>query len=141
MVSSQPRAAVVGSSFGCRVHVPALRAAGFDVVALVGRDAERTGRRAARAGIEHATTSLSDALDLGLDAVTIASPPYAHAEHTIAVAEAGVHVLCEKPFAIDASEARAMLDAAQHTGVTHLVGHEFRWALDRATIGRAVRGG
>ena len=44
-----PGAVVVGTGFGCRVHVPALRNAGFDVVALVGRDPERTARRAERA--------------------------------------------------------------------------------------------
>jgi predicted dehydrogenase len=135
------RAAVLGSSFGCRVHVPALRAAGFEVVALLGRDADRTQRRAERAAIEHAVTSLDDALTLGLDAITIATPPYAHAEPAIAAARAGVAVLCEKPFALDAAEARAMLDAASSANVAHLVGHEFRWALDRATIGRAVREG
>ena len=68
-------AAVVGTGFGARVHVPALRAAGFDVIALVGRDPERTARRAQRLGIPHAPTSLVDALALpGVDAVTIAAP-------------------------------------------------------------------
>jgi predicted dehydrogenase len=46
-----PRVAVVGTGFGARVHVPALRAAGFEVVALVGTDPDRTARRAARAGV------------------------------------------------------------------------------------------
>ena len=46
-----PRVAVVGTGFGSRIHVPALRAAGFDVVVLVGTDAERTARRAERAGV------------------------------------------------------------------------------------------
>ena len=56
-------AVVVGTGFGARVHVPALRAAGFDVRALVGRDAARTARRAERLHIDHACTSLADALD------------------------------------------------------------------------------
>ena len=42
--------AVVGTGFGCRVHVPALRGAGFDVLALVGVDEERTARRGEAAG-------------------------------------------------------------------------------------------
>jgi len=46
----------VGTGFGVRVHVPALRAAGFDVVALVGTDADRTERRAARVGVERWAT-------------------------------------------------------------------------------------
>ncbi len=137
-----PKAAVVGTGFGCRVHVPALRAAGFDVVALVGQDAEKTARRAQRAGIEHACTSLAEALAIkGVEAVTIATPPSTHAALAIEAAQAGSHVLCEKPFSMDAREAAAMLAAAETAGVCHLVGHEFRWAVDRSTVGRAISDG
>jgi len=124
------------------VHVPALRAAGFTVEALVGRDPDRTRRRADRLGVARACTSLDDALAIvGVEAVTIATPPAGHAELAIRAAEAGRHVLCEKPFAFDTGEARAMLGAAERAGVTHLVGHEFRWATDRATVGRAIAEG
>jgi predicted dehydrogenase len=141
-VGDAPRAVVVGTGFGCRVHVPALRAAGFDVVALVGRDPEKTARRAGRAGIGHPCASLEDAVALGgIDAITIATPPHTHAELAIAAVEAGCHVLCEKPFAMDTAEAEAMLVAADAAGVCHLVGHEFRWASDRATVGRAIAEG
>ena len=58
-----PRAVVVGTSFGARVHVPALRAAGFEVVALVGTDRDRTERRAARVGVPLASTDLQAVLD------------------------------------------------------------------------------
>jgi predicted dehydrogenase len=133
---------VVGTGFGCRVHVPALRAAGFDVVALVGRDAERTARRAERAGVAHSHAGLAEALlTPGVDAVTIAAPPATHAALAIEAARAGKHVLCEKPFAIDAAEAAAMLDAVERAGVGHLVGHEFRWAPERAVVGRAIAAG
>jgi predicted dehydrogenase len=138
----RPGAVVVGTGFGCRVHVPALRAAGFDVVALVGRDAERTARRAQRSGVAQSTADLSAALALpGVDAVTIATPPSTHADLAIEAARAGKHVLCEKPFALDAREAAAMLDAVERAGVGHLVGHEFRWTPERAVIGRAIAAG
>ena len=135
----RPGAVVVGTGFGTRVHVPALRAAGFTVDALVGRDADRTARRAERAGIPRALTSLDDALALdGIAAVTIATPPANHCELTTKAMAAGKHVVCEKPFAIDAAEAARMRDAADAAGVTALVGHEFRWAVDRAVAGRAL---
>jgi predicted dehydrogenase len=135
-------AVVVGTGFGARVHVPALRAAGFDVRALVGRDRERTGRRAARLGIDHAFTALADALALaGVEAVTIAAPPNAHAALAVEVCDAGRHVICEKPFALDATEAASMHRAAERARVTALVGHEFRWAPDRATAARAISDG
>jgi predicted dehydrogenase len=141
-LSERRGAVVVGTGFGCRVHVPALRAAGFDVVALVGRDAERTARRAARIGVERVCTSLSDALTIaGAEYVTIATPPDTHAALAIEACDAGRHVVCEKPFALDAGEAVRMLDAATRSGVTHLVGHEFRWAPDRATVARAIHDG
>jgi predicted dehydrogenase len=140
-MSAAPRAAVVGTSFGCRVHVPALRAAGFDVAALVGRDGDKTTRRAERLDIPHACTSLDEALALDLHAVTIATPPATHAPLAIAAVDAGAHVVCEKPFALDAAEAEHMLAAADAAGVTHLVGHEFRWAVDRAVTARAIADG
>lgn len=137
-----PGAAVAGTGFGCRVHVPALRAAGFDVVALVGRDAGKTARRAERLGIPHVDTSLTDALARDdVHAVTIATPPDSHASLAIEACRAGRHVLCEKPFALDAREAGSMLDAARDAGVTALVGHEFRWATDRAVVARAIAAG
>ena len=101
-----PGVAVVGTGFGARIHVPALRAAGFDVVALVGRNAEKTARRAGRLEIPNACTSLDQALaSAGVDAVTIATPPDTHAALAIAAVEAGRHVICEKPFALDGGEA------------------------------------
>jgi predicted dehydrogenase len=124
------------------VHVPALRNAGFTVRALVGRDAARTRRRAERLGIPEACATLADALALeGIDAVTIATPPDTHAALAIEACAAGRHVLCEKPFALDTAEAERMLAAAQRAGVTHLVGHEFRWAPDRALVARAIAAG
>lgn len=124
------------------MHVPALRAAGFDVVALVGRDADRTRRRAERLDIPVSSADLPAVLDRDdITAVTVATPPAMHAPVVVAAAQAGKHLLCEKPFARDTAEAVAMLDAAAAAGVTHLVGHEFRFAPERAVIGRAIAGG
>lgn len=100
-------AIVVGTSFGCRVHVPALRSAGIDVHVLVGRDTAKTARRAARAGIDHSCTSLAQALEVkGTDLVVVTTPPDTHYSLALEAIEAGRHVLVEKPFTLDASEAR-----------------------------------
>jgi predicted dehydrogenase len=141
-----PSAVVVGTGFGCRVHVPALRAAGFDVVALVGRDGERTARRAARLGVSRACTSLAEALDAaggggGPPAVTIATPPVSHARLAHQAIAAGCPVLVEKPFTMDRAEAGALAAAAAGAGVVAGVGHEFRWATDRAVAARAIAAG
>src|SRR5262245_5797073 len=132
-------AVVVGTSFGCLTHVRALRAAGFDVVGLVGRDPERTAARAKRFEIPPPTPSLAEALDLaGVDAVTIATPPHTHGPLVLESVAAGKHVLCEKPFARDAHEARTMLEAAEAANVVHLLGTEFRWATGQALMSRVV---
>jgi predicted dehydrogenase len=133
------RAVVVGTGFGARVHIPALQHAGFDVVALVGRDLEKTARRAARGGVENACTSLTNALDLGdIDAVVIASPPATHRPLGLEAIRAGCHVVIEKPFALDAGEARELRDTAAEAGVIGLVHHEFRFAPERVAITRAL---
>jgi predicted dehydrogenase len=134
--------AVVGTGFGCLTHARALRAAGFEVEALVGRDPEKTAERAHRFGIPHASTALADVLALpGVDAVTIATPPHSHAEIAHAAIAAGKHVLCEKPFARDAAEARGLLDAAERAGVVHLIGAEMRFNPGQALLARVVSGG
>jgi predicted dehydrogenase len=135
-------ALVVGTGFGCRIHVPALRAAGFEVVGLVGATPERLARRAAQSGIARTFTDLGEAItQTGAKVVTIATPPSTHATLTLQAIAQGCHVLCEKPFAFDAGEARAMLDAAEQAGVVHMVAHEFRWLPDRALFGRAIAEG
>jgi predicted dehydrogenase len=135
------RAGVVGTSFGARIHVPALRQAGFEVVALVGVDADKTARRADRFDIPHACTSLADALALGLDAVSIAGPPATHAPLAAEAIAAGCHVLCEKPFTLDAAQAQGLVHQAAAAGVVTVLGHEFRWGLGQATMGWALERG
>ncbi len=135
------RTTVVGTSFGSRIHVPAFRAAGFEVVALVGQDPARTVRRAERLGIDHACTSLSEALDLGIDVVSIAGPPATHAPLATQAIEAGCHVLCEKPFTLDAGQAEQLVSRAAAAGVVGCLGHEFRWSTEQALIGWAIESG
>ena len=57
-------AVVVGTGFGFLTHLRALREAGYDVHALVGRDPEKTRARAERGGVAHGLTSLEEALAL-----------------------------------------------------------------------------
>jgi predicted dehydrogenase len=63
-------------------------------------------------------TDLHQMLKLpGLDAVSVCTPPFAHAPATLAAAKAGKHVYCEKPMAMNATEARAMCEACNQAGV------------------------
>ncbi|HUI28238.1 MAG TPA: Gfo/Idh/MocA family oxidoreductase, partial [Candidatus Kryptonia bacterium] len=146
MISRDPRdglgVVVVGTSFGCFTHVRALRNAGFIVRALVGQDPQRTAERARRFDIPCASTALAEALALaGVDAVTVATPPHTHAPIALAAIAAGKHVLCEKPFARDAGEARKVLAAAQAAGIVHLLGTEYRFDSAQALLARTVAQG
>jgi predicted dehydrogenase len=141
-VSGVAGVAVAGTGFGCFTHVRALRNAGFDVVALVGRDPEKTAARADAFDVPRAMTSWADTLALhGVDAVTIATPPHTHAELTEAALRSGKHVLCEKPFAHDVDEARRVRDAAEASGLVHLLGTEFRFDTGQALLARTVASG
>jgi predicted dehydrogenase len=135
-------AVVVGTGFGCWTHLRALRAAGYTVEALVGRDADKTASRAARFDVPVGTTSMSDALALpGVEAVSVVTPPHTHAALVTEAVAAGKHVVCEKPFARDAGEAGRMLAAAEAAGVVHLLGTEFRFGTGQALLTRLVKEG
>jgi predicted dehydrogenase len=141
-MSSTLGAAVVGTGFGVITHARALDAAGIEVRALVGRDPDKTATRAALYGIPHALTDRAEAFARDdVDVVAVTTPPHTHAEIVLDAVAAGKHVLCEKPFARDVDEARAMLQAAEDAGVVHLLGTEFRFAPGQALLTRTVQSG
>jgi predicted dehydrogenase len=91
----------------------------FCLSAVCSRTRERGEEFAAKHSIEHVFTSLEEmAASDKVDAIYIASPNYMHAEQSILCMNHGKHVLCEKPMASNAREARAMVEAAQRNGVT-----------------------
>lgn len=66
--------------------------------------------------------------DPEIDAVILTTPHSLHGEHVRQVAAAGKHVFVEKPFALDADDAHAALDACKQAGVTLAIGHNRRFA-------------
>ena len=136
------RAVVVGTSFGGRVHVPALRAAGFEVVGLVGSDEQRTADRASAFDIAEHGTSITDVVErASADVITVSTPPEAHHPSVMEAVGTGRHVLAEKPFALSVAEAEEMVAAAESSGVTAMVAFEFRWQPAEALIARSLRRG
>jgi len=135
MTANKLRVGVIGVGFGATVHVPAFLSEGWDVASVWSRRTERAQEAAAQyGGADVAEDWRAIIARDDLDAVAIATPPGAHLEMVTAALEAGKHVLCEKPFAVNATDARAMRDLAAATGRTAMVAHEFRWAPQRQQI-------
>jgi predicted dehydrogenase len=133
---------IIGVGFGAQVHVPAFRSEGWEVAAICSRSREKAQKAADEAGIAGVYT---DPLELirrdDLAAVAIITPPGAHHPLAIAALDAGKHVLCEKPFALDGSQAVEMCAAAEKSGRTAMIAHEFRHTPQRAYIRQLVADG
>jgi predicted dehydrogenase len=82
-----------------------------------------------------------DALIADVDVVDICTPTHLHHEMVLKVAQAGKHILCEKPLALTAEQGREMVDACSAAGVHLLVGHVVRFFPEYALARAAVENG
>ena len=90
------------------------------VVVVKGRDAAKTKAFAEKHGIPRSTTSLEDAVSArDVDLVVVGLPNHLHLEAVAAACRAGKGVLCTKPLARTAAEAKRMLEAVEKAGVFH----------------------
>ncbi|GAW48742.1 MULTISPECIES: Gfo/Idh/MocA family protein [unclassified Nocardioides] len=88
---------------------------------------ELAAEGAARFGFESSTGDWRRVIeDPTIDVVDIATPNHLHPEMAIAAAQAGKHIICEKPLARTAGEAKAMLDAVTAAGVVNMVAFNYR---------------
>jgi len=133
-MSRRFRVGVVGASFGGNVHVPAYRAQGrFDVVAIASPNS--AAKIASEREIPNAFDSLEAMLDgVGLDVISVASPPFDHRRSVLLALKRGMHVLCEKPFGLNVAECEAMLAASEAAGTVCAIAHEFRYTPSRIAI-------
>ncbi|HEX4424421.1 MAG TPA: Gfo/Idh/MocA family oxidoreductase [Terriglobales bacterium] len=118
------RAAIIGLGFVGRAHLEALRRRGIVVQGILGSAPERSKEACKALNLDRAYTSLDElAQDKSVDVVHICTPNNVHFEQTKVLMEAGKHVMCEKPLAMDTGESAGMIDLAKkHNrvgGVTH----------------------
>ena len=121
---SAVRVGIVGMGAAGLAFVPALRKhPGFDWVAF----AEPVDGVRDRMSNEHGAVPYDALASLlehpGLDAVYIATPTELHTAQVVQAAQAGKHILVEKPMAVSLDAARSMVEAAEQTGVVLVVGH------------------
>ena len=103
----------------CTKVIPAMqRGLCTEVVALASRDADRAARAASELGLARSYGSYDALLEApDIEAVYIPVPNHEHVPWAIRAAEAGKHVLVEKPVALDAAEATRLREARDRTGV------------------------
>jgi len=128
---------------GLRRIIPALqRAEANATLAIASRDLARAREVARQLGIPRAYGSYEQLLvDRDIDAVYNPLPNSLHRLWTVRAAEAGKHVLCEKPLALDAMEAEAMVAACQRAGILLQEGFMYRFHPQIAETQRLVRDG
>lgn len=120
---------VAGTGFAGQGHAEAFRAAGAEVVGIVGRTDSVVREVAAAQGIAYAGTDWQAALaDCKPDIVSIATPGGAHYEPIKQAIAAGCHVFCDKPMTAAADTAVALYQAAQARGVKTAYAASFRYA-------------
>lgn len=128
------------ANIGVRKVIPAMQRGQFTTVAAIAsRDLARGRAAAAQLGIPRAYGSYEELLaDPGIDAIYNPLPNQYHVPWTIRAAEAGKHVLCEKPLSLTLAEARPLLAVSERTGV--VIGEAFmirchpQWLRTRALI-------
>jgi predicted dehydrogenase len=124
------------------------RLEGVKVVSVLGRDAARTKNFAEVNGIGFAATSFEDLLrGPEFEAIDLCLPNHLHEEAAVRAAQAGKHILCEKPLGRTAEEAKKMWAAAEAAGIIHCYGENMLFSPDmeeilavlaRGTIGRPL---
>src|SRR5688572_7984 len=98
------------------------------LAALISPDQTKLAELAERHKVPHVFTDYDACLESGeIDAVYIASPNHQHCEFAVRAAEAGVHVLCEKPMAVTADECVKMIHAAETASVQLMIAYRLHF--------------
>jgi len=123
--------------------IPGIRQSETGVVAAIAsRSLEKSQQHAQKHVIPQAYGSYEELIaDPEIDAIYIPLPNHLHKEWTIKAAQAGKHVLCEKPFSLDAAEAAEMVAAAEQAGVQLAEAFMYRHHPRYARIKEIIRSG
>jgi len=123
-VNRRLRVGIVGSGFMAGVHSRAALRAGAEIATVLTRAG--SDEVATRLGAARAVADLDQML-AGVDVIHVCTPNHLHEEQTLAALAAGVHVVCEKPLAVDAAAARGMASAAAASGLVATVPFVYRF--------------
>jgi predicted dehydrogenase len=136
------RYAVVGLGHIAQVAVlPAFRSAGnSQLVTVVSSDAHKRAKvtQQYRLAESYSYDEYEQALE-SVDAVYIALPNHLHREYTVGAAQAGKHVLCEKPMAVTESDCEAMIEAVRDNGVKLMIAYRLHFEAGNLEAVRIAR--
>ncbi len=137
------RAGVIGcGAIGQRGHIPGLKAAGVDVIAVCDSNLPRAKETAESNGIANYYGHYSELIaNDDIDLVTIGLPNALHASVSISALQAGKHVLCEKPMSITSADAAAMIEASKQAGKLLSINQHMRFDGASLAMRDAVAGG
>jgi predicted dehydrogenase len=137
------RIGLIGYGKGARFfHAPVIaNLPGAAFAGVVTRSAQRRLELADDYPGVTAFDSLADLVDAGIDAVAISTPLESRPALILEAIEAGVAVISDKPFAADANQAQALVDAAQRKGVMLSVYQNRRWDSDFLTVRKLIDAG
>ncbi|HEX3251592.1 MAG TPA: Gfo/Idh/MocA family oxidoreductase [Pyrinomonadaceae bacterium] len=129
---------IVGTGFARTTQIPGFRdCMGAKVVAIASRNRDRAEAVAKEFGIEHVASDWQELVARSdVDLVSVVTPPSTHMEIALAALEERKAVLCEKPMALNATEAARMVEKAKTAGTLALIDHELRFLNSR----RVMRG-
>jgi predicted dehydrogenase len=123
--------AFAGTGYINKVHAQAAQNLGLELAAVVNHKADSMIEFGKRFGITRQYETVEAMLNDGnVDALVVSTPNYLHAPQTIAALKAGVHVMVEKPMAMNADEALQMCEAADKSGAALMVAHCWRFDPD-----------
>ncbi|TAF70090.1 MAG: gfo/Idh/MocA family oxidoreductase, partial [Curvibacter sp.] len=115
---------------------------GVEVISLIGRELDKTKEVAAKYGVGHVTTELSESLAIPeLDAVILCTPTQMHAEQTLACLKAGKHVQVEIPLADSWAGADAVVAEQKKTGLVAMCGHTRRFNPSHQYVNQQITAG
>jgi 1,5-anhydro-D-fructose reductase (1,5-anhydro-D-mannitol-forming) len=134
---------LIGASTIASEHmIGAMRANGGEVVAVLSSDEARGQRYAEAHGIPRATTDLAALVEAAdIDAVYISTTNELHRDQVFAAAAAGKQVMCEKPLALNLTDARAMVAECKRRGVVMATNHHLRNAATHRAMRDAIADG
>jgi predicted dehydrogenase len=133
----------IGTGFARRVQIPALAACErARLVSVASAHLENAESAAQQFGVKYYTDDWRETIENEhVDLVCISTPPDTHCEMTLAAIEAGKHVLCEKPMAMNQAQAREMTEKAKAAGILALIDHELRFLDGRRRAWAMLRAG